>query len=284
MGVRCWILAHETIDRMPVGRRRFAAHPPIQSITLEVILRTVFGVSEGPRFSDLAKVLKQALAISAWPGLLFPFMQRDLGRMSPWGRFQRQAERAGEIIRTEIRRGREQGTGGRSDALAMILEARDESGKPLSEDEVHDELVTLLVAGHETTATALAWALRWILPDGPLVERLQREIRSADGEPGRLAKLELLDATVKETLRLQPIVPVVGRVLQRPMKVGRYELPEGVMVTPSVYLVHQRPSLTPSRGGSGRSVSSRRGLRSGSGFPSVGVSGGASARPSRSTR
>jgi cytochrome P450 len=101
----------------------------------------------------------------------------------------------------------------------------------------------LLVAGHETTATALTWALRWILPDAPLVARLRGEIASAEGDPSRLAKLELLDATVKETLRLQPIVPVVGRVLQRPMTVGGYELPAGVMVSPSVYLVHRRPSL-----------------------------------------
>jgi cytochrome P450 len=235
-------LAHEAVDRMPVGRR-FALHAPMQSITLEVILRTVFGISEGPRFSELATVLKEGLAITAWPLLLFPFMQHDLGPVSPWGRVRRLAARVAEILRGEIRRGRDEGTSGRADALAMILDARDESGKPLSEDEVHDELMTLLVAGHETTATALTWALRWILPDAPLVARLRGEIASAEGDPSRLAKLELLDATVKETLRLQPIVPVVGRVLQRPMTVGGYELPAGVMVSPSVYLVHRRPSL-----------------------------------------
>ena len=237
-------LAHEGIDRMPVGRR-FAVHGPLQSITLEVILRTVFGISDGPRFAELAAVMKKALAIAAWPGLLFSFMQHDLGSLSPWGRYTRLRQQVGDILRTEIRCGRERGTAGRTDALAMILDARDESGAPLSEDEVHDELVTLLVAGHETTATALAWALRWILPDRTLVGRLRDEIASCGGDPAGLAKLELLDATVKEVLRLQPILPLVGRILSRPATIAGHELPAGVMVAPALYLVHQRPSLYP---------------------------------------
>ncbi len=127
----------------------------------------------------------------------------------------------------------------------MLLDARDEAGRPLTEDEVHDELITLLIAGHETTATSLAWALRWILPDRSLVARLRDEIASAGGDAARIAKLELLDATVKEALRLQPIIPIVGRVLQRPMKLGGVDLAPGTMVAPAVYLVHQRPSLYP---------------------------------------
>jgi cytochrome P450 len=127
----------------------------------------------------------------------------------------------------------------------MMLDARDDKGRPLSEDEVHDELVTLLVAGHETTATALAWTLRWLLPDRELIGRLNEEIASAGVDPMRLAKLPLLDATVKEALRLQPVIPMVGRVLQEPMKIGGRELPAGVLVAPSIYLVHRRPSLYP---------------------------------------
>jgi cytochrome P450 len=237
-------LAHDAIDRMPVGRR-FAVHGPMQGITLEVILRTVFGIDEGPRFAELASVLKKGLALAAWPGLLFPIMQHDLGPLSPWGRFSRLSARAGEILRAEIRRGREQGTAGRTDALAMILDAKDESGHPLSEDEVHDQLVTLLVAGHETTATALAWALRWVLPDAGLVARLRDEIASAAGDPARIAKLELLDATVREALRLQAIVPLVGRAVDRPAKIGGRELPGGIMLAPSIYLVHHRAALYP---------------------------------------
>ena len=217
----------------------------MQAVTLQVIVRTVFGIGEGPRFSELAEVLTRALHVGAWPGLLFPVLQRDLGPYSPWGRFVRLMRRASELLRGEIRRGRDKGTAGRADVLAMLLDARDETGSPLTEDEVHDELVTLLVAGHETTATSLAWALRWILPDRGLVGRLRDELAGAGGDPARIARLELLDATVKEALRLQPIIPLVARVLQQPMKLGGVELPAGTPVAPAIYLVHQRESLYP---------------------------------------
>jgi cytochrome P450 len=237
-------LAHDSIDRWPLGTS-FAVHGPMQAVTLQVIVRTVFGIGEGPRFAELSDVLTRTLNASTWPGLLFPVMQRDLGPYSPWGRVVRLRERGTALLRAEIRRGRERGTAGRSDVLAMLLDARDEAGRPLTEDEVHDELITLLVAGHETTATSLAWALRWILPDRDLVARLRDEIASAEGDLTRIAKLDLLDATVKEALRLQPIIPVVARVLQRPMRLGGFDLDAGTMVAPAVYLVHQRPSLYP---------------------------------------
>lgn len=237
-------VANASIDDWPLGEV-FPVHRPMQAITLQIILRTVFGVEEGPRFAELADALKGMLDATANPILLFPFMQRDLGPLSPWGRFRRQARRASDILRSEIRRGREKAGPRRLDVLAMMLDARDDEGRPLSEDEVHDELVTLLVAGHETTATALAWTLRWLLPDRSLVGRLNEELASAAGDPMRVAKLSLLDATVKEALRLQPVIPMVGRVLQEPTKIGGLDLPAGVVVAPSIYLVHRRPSLYP---------------------------------------
>jgi cytochrome P450 len=237
-------LAHDSIDTWPVGEA-FPVHTPMQAITLGVIIRTVFGVESGPRFTRLADLLRRGLKVGAWPGLLFPIMQKDLGPLSPWGRFRRLGDQSSAILREEIRRGRDRGTAGRSDVLAMMLDARDEAGKPLSEDEIHDELVTLLIAGHETTATSLAWALRWILPDAPLVARLRDEIAGAGGDPARISKLELLDATVKESLRLQPIIPFVGRVLQQRTKLGALDLPAGASVAPCVYLVHRRTSLYP---------------------------------------
>jgi cytochrome P450 len=237
-------LAHDTIDAFPVGRR-FSVHRPMQSTTLQIIIRTVFGIEAGPRFAELSDLLTRGLDVAAWPGMLFDFVQRDLGPWSPWGRYLRLAARASVLLRAEIRRGREQGTAGRNDVLAMMLDARDEAGGPLGEDEIHDELVTLLLAGHETTATALAWALRWILLDRELVERLRAEIETTGGDPLKIAKLELLDATAKETLRLQPVVPMVGRVLQQPTRIGSLDLPAGGVVAPSIYLVHRRPSLYP---------------------------------------
>ena len=237
-------VTHDSIDQWAVGTA-FPVQTPMQAVTLQVIIRTVFGIEAGPRFVELGGLLRRVLDIGANPVLLFPFMQRDLGRFSPWGRFLRLSARAGDILRAEIRHGRAQGTAGRNDVLAMMLDARDETGAPLTEDEVHDELVTLLVAGHETTATALAWALRWLLRDRPLVERLKEEIASGEGEPARIARLELLDATVKEALRLQPVVPMVGRVLQSPQTVGRFDLPAGSVVAASIYLAHRNPSTYP---------------------------------------
>lgn len=231
-------LADDVIDRMPVGRP-FRVHTPLQSLTMQIILRTVFGVAEGPRFSELADVLTKSLDASAWPPLLFPFMQRDLGPLSPWGRWVRLRDRASALLRAEIREAKASGRGKRNDVLAMLIETE------LTEDELHDELVTLLVAGHETTATSLAWALRWVLPNRKLVGELRDELDGAGGDPAKIAKLELLDDVVKETLRLQPVIPMVGRVLQEPLRIGPWDLPRGALVAPAIYLVHRRPSLYP---------------------------------------
>ncbi|HEY8076441.1 MAG TPA: cytochrome P450 [Labilithrix sp.] len=236
-------IANASIDRWPEGRR-FAVHEPMQQITLQVIVRTVFGIDAGARFRELASLLRRTLDASAWPGLLFPFMQHDFGRFSPWGRWKRLKQAASAILMDEIR-GARRSNEERDDVLALMLRARDEKGEPLSDEEVHDELVTLLVAGHETTATALAWALRWIVPDPSLVRRLREEIASANGDPARIGKLELLDATVKESLRLQPVIPIVGRVLQEPMRIKSWDIPAGTLVAPSIGMVHRSPALYP---------------------------------------
>jgi cytochrome P450 len=119
----------------------------------------------------------------------------------------------------------------------------------MSDEELRDELVTLLVAGHETTATSLAWSLRWILTDDALLARLKDEIRGAEVGgvlvPERVAKLELLDATIRETLRLVPVIPLVGRVLKRPMRACGYDLPAGTRLMPCIYLAHRRPETFP---------------------------------------
>src|SRR5580658_2096963 len=237
-------LAHAAVDRLPVGKP-VAIVRSMQAVTLQVIVRTVFGLQAGRGFSELTEVLSRSIDAAARPMLLLPFMRRDLGPLSPWGRFLRYSAKASEILRAEIRRGRAEGTRGRTDVLAMLLDARDDAGAPLSEDEVHDELVTLLVAGHETTATALGWALRWLWVDTPLVERLRAEIAMAAGDPSAIAKLDLLDRTVRETLRLQPVVPLVGRVVQRNVKIGGIEIDAGRVVACAIYLVNRRPSLYP---------------------------------------
>ncbi len=231
-------LTHDLVDRLPVGET-FRVHKSMQSLTIQVIVRTVFGVEEGPRFSELADVLARGLDASAWPGLLFPIMQHDLGPLSPWGRWRRLQDRASKLLYAEIKQARAAPRSSRTDVLAMLLATE------LTDDEVHDELVTLLVAGHETTATSIAWALRWLLPNRKLLGELRDEIAGADGDPAKLARLELLDDVVRETLRLQPVIPMVGRVLQQPMRVAGWDLPRGAQVAPAIYLVHRRPSLYP---------------------------------------
>ncbi|HSY25026.1 MAG TPA: cytochrome P450 [Polyangiaceae bacterium] len=241
-------LAHASIDAWPQGAP-FAVHREMQSITLRIIVRTVFGIEAGNRFADFERLLSASLDVASMPLLLFPAMQRDLGRFSPWGKFRRASEKASRVIREEIGRARRHEGGGdadrRSDILAMLVDSRDESGRRLDDDEVHDQLVTLLVAGHETTATALAWTLRWLLEDKALMARLRAEIEVAGADPERIATLPLLDATVKESLRLQPVLPMVGRVLQRPARIGPYDFRPGSVVAASIYLVHRRASLYP---------------------------------------
>jgi cytochrome P450 len=235
-------LAHDSIDAWPIGRP-FGVHRPMQEIALGVVIRTVLGVEAGPRVPELAAALASTLDSAASPALLFRFMQRDFGPLSPWGRFVRLFSRASDLLRREIRRARELRGAGRTDVLAMMLEARDDAGEPLGDDEVHDELVTLLVAGYETTATSLAWALRWILPDLALVSRLRSDIESTGGDPSEISKLELLDSVVKESLRMQPVVPLVGRVLPKETTFGGMKLPADSIVAPAIHLVHRRQSL-----------------------------------------
>jgi len=187
--------------------------------------------------------------VASWPPLLIPYFQVDLGPLSPWGRFVRLRDRADALFYAELAERKREGDRARSDVLALLMEARDEAGAPMSDEELRDELVTLLVAGHETTATALSWALRWISATPGLTERLVDEIATAsEGSrlvPERVAKLPLLDATVRETLRLQPVVPLVGRMLQKPARIGGYDLPAETIVMASIYLAQQRPEAYP---------------------------------------
>lgn len=242
-------IAQGSIDRWPFGRP-FPIHARFQAITMDVILRTVFGVEEAARYAELAALFEELLRVGSWPPLLIPRLQVDLGSLSPWGRFLRLSEKADRLLREEIDRRRRAGTEGRTDVLSLLLDARDEEGRPMSDEELCDELVTLLVAGHETTATSLAWSLRWILPDSGLVARLREEVRSAEGEgggldPARVAKLELLDAVLREVLRLSSVVPLVGRELMWPMKAGAYDLPVGTRLLPCIHLAQRRPEVFP---------------------------------------
>lgn len=234
------------IDRWPVGRT-FAIQPDFRAITLQIILRTVFGMTDGPRLQRMSAMLAETLDAAENPFLLLPPLQIEISPRFGWGRFMRHAREVDRLMYEEIARRRSEGTRGRNDVLSMLLEARDEEGRPMTDAELRDELVTLTVAGHETTATALAWTFRFLLESREAMETLVGEIGAADavGRPDRIAKLEWLDATIKESLRLQPVIPMVGRVVKKPFVLKGWEIPPGNAIAPNVYLVHRNASVYP---------------------------------------
>ena len=243
-------LTNDSIDAWPL-REAFAVHGRMQGITMRVIVRTVFGFERGPGFERMCALLTRMLDLASWPPLLIPTFQVDLGRFSPWGRFQRTAAEVTAALLEQIRERRRDGEAatGRNDVLALLIAARDEQGAPLRDEEIMGELVTLLVAGHETTATTLAWAFRLVLGAPEVKTRLTSELSLALAQgaltPERVSKLEYLDAVVRETLRLQPVVPIVGRILERDTTLGGHALAKGTAVACSIFLAQRRASVYP---------------------------------------
>jgi len=232
--------AERQIATWPRGQR-FAVLPSMQAITLEVIMRAVFGFEDAGRRERIGAPLRELLDMVGSRGrvLALALTAGRSGPRSPWARFAEARRRADVLLYEEIRARRaDQSTaaGAESDdVFSLLLAARDEDGRPLSDDELRDELMTLLVAGHETTATALTWALERLVRTPAVLRRLLAE----QGENGDA----YLDAVVKETLRLRPVVPAVVRRLQAPKQFGGWELPAGVNIAPSIYLLHRRPDL-----------------------------------------
>jgi cytochrome P450 len=228
--------AADEVGRWPVGRT-FALRPRMQAITLEVILRAVFGVRDGERM-DLFRARIPRLGELSSPLDWLPFMQRDLGGLTPAARFRKAVAAVDELIYAEIaeRRSRVVDGAARDDVLTLLLRARHEDGSPMSDVELRDELMTLLTAGHETTATGLSWAFERLLRTPRVMARL---MESLDDD-------EYLDAVVKETLRVRPVVVDVARKLQRDVELGGWHLPAGTLVLPAIAAVHQRPDLYPS--------------------------------------
>lgn len=216
--------------------------PSMQEITLEVIMRAVFGFEDAERRERIGRPLREVLDTmgSRSRVLMLALTQGRSGRLSPWRRFAEARSRADELLYAEIRARRADpaGTDG-DDVFSLLLAARDEGDRPLSDDELRDELMTLLVAGHETTATALAWAFERLARTPRVLDELIAE-RDAPG-----AGEDYLDAVVKETLRLRPVIPAVVRKLREPMEFGGWELPAGVHIAPSIYLLHRRGDIYP---------------------------------------
>ena len=223
------------LETWPVGKA-FALRPHTQRITLDVILRAVFGVRDPERFA-LAQRLVNEFALRSHPIVLFPFMRRRLGRFSPMSRFERARDALDMFIYEEIAQRRREDTSDRDDVLSLLLGATHDDGSPMSDRELRDELVTVIGAGHETTATALAWAIERLLRAPRVLAKLRQSI--ADGED------DYLDAVIKETLRTRPVITDVARKLTEPTEVAGYELPAGTFVLPAILVIQHRADLYP---------------------------------------
>jgi cytochrome P450 family 135 len=226
------------IRRWPVGER-FRLHPRMQAITLEVILRAVFGVEDPGRRSALREQLRTILALTASPfRQALGLASRPLGRMGPYRGFLRLLQRTDRLLFEEIARRRDDpDLEAREDILSMLVAARDEDGTGMDDTELRDQLMTLLLAGHETTATALAWTFDLLFHSPEAMARLRAE---AQGEDAMYA-----DAVAKEAMRVRPVIFSVGRELAAPMELGGWELPAGTGVFPCIYMVHTREDLYP---------------------------------------
>lgn len=218
-------VARREVGRWPVGEP-FALWPRMQAITLEVVMRAVFGPEPDPRLDTLRQRLK---TLTEWMN-----DPRNLNLLAMFGPdwvvrsrgYRAAMEPVEEAVMEEVRRRRSEPA--REDVVSMLIEARYEDGAPMSERDLRDELVTLLTDG--PTSTSLAWTFERLLRNPKTLERAREDVLGGDGA--------YLDAVIKETLRLRPPVPVVVRRLLEPMELGGYELPAGTTVAPCIHLIH----------------------------------------------
>jgi len=232
-----------SIADWPVGGEAIV-HEATQTLSLEVILRAVFGIEEGG-LSDAARIIGETTDAATALVLFFPFLQRDLGCWSPGGKLARAGERSDALIQAEIDRRRSHPDDARDDILSLLMAARDEDGAAMSDVELRDQLLTLLAAGHETTATALSWALHWVLREPRVLDALLAELDAAPDDPESISRLPYLTAACRETLRIIPVIPITVRYAAAPITLGGIDVPVGVRLAPCIHLLHQREDLYP---------------------------------------
>jgi cytochrome P450 len=230
-------VAAEEIDGWPAGEP-YAVRPAMQRITLEVIIRTVFGVQDDERRRRLRATLGNALEWGSDPRRMAMLAMLGPQRVARSSMFRSVRQPADELIYAEIRERRgAPDLAQRDDVLSMLLQARHEDGSEMSDEELRDQLMTLLVAGHETTASSLAWAVERLVRNPRVLARLRDEVAAGEDE--------YVDAVCKETLRLRPILALVLRRLTEPMEIGGRLLPAGANIAPCIYLVHRRADIYP---------------------------------------
>jgi cytochrome P450 len=215
-----------------------ALHPHLQNLTLEIILRAVFGLEQGADLEELRTLLTEILAFGESPLSLIPFAHRTYAGRGPYAGLQRARARADELI-FELIEQRRAGEGEGDDVLAMLLGARHEDGSPMSPSELRDELMTALVAGHETTASQLAWGFERLVREPRVLARLAEEL---DGDSDE----EYLTATMQEIMRRRPVlINAEPRLVKQPIEIGGFTYPTGVILFANAYLVHHDPQIYP---------------------------------------
>ena len=229
--------AEEHVARWPEAVP-FALQPSMQAMTLDVIISVVFGMPASPARTEMRRLLARLLELNATLATVLPQLRVDLGGRSPWGRLMRCVEEVDHVLYAEIARRRDALDGGGTDVLSLLLAARDQDGSPLSDQELRDQLLTMLVAGHETTATALAWAFERLTRHPHAMRRLRDEMDHGESTT-------YLDAVIKETLRVRPVVPIVGRKLGAAFTVRQTTYAAGTVLMPSVFLSHRDPEAFP---------------------------------------
>jgi cytochrome P450 len=226
--------------------------PAMQEISFLVILKAVFGLESGERFEQLKETLMAILnpknpLIAALP-LLVPALRQDWGKWSPWGSFLHLLRQIDQLIYREIEERRTHPNLERTDILSLMMAARDEAGQPMTDVELRDELMTLLVAGHETTASTLAWAFYWIHATPGVQEKLLAELQTLGDyfDYNAITKLPYLNAVCCETQRIYPVaIFALNRVVKSPLTIMDYQLEPGTLVVPCIYLTHHRQELYP---------------------------------------
>ncbi|MEH1821614.1 MAG: cytochrome P450 [Nostoc sp.] len=244
-------ITEQVTNQWRVGEN-FPVLSSMQAISFQVILKAVFGLEDGPRYEKLNElliaILNPKIRILRTVLLLFPAMRRDLGAWSPWGKYLRLRQQIDQLIYAQIQERKAQPDPSRTDILSLMMAARDEAGEPMTDLELRDELMTLLVAGHETTATSLSWALYWIHHVPEVREKLLQELDKLgeQPDPNAIFRLPYLNAVCSETLRLYPVaVSALNRVVKSPLQIGGYNFEPGTLLNPSIYLTHHREDLYP---------------------------------------
>ncbi|MCC5634211.1 cytochrome P450 [Nostoc sphaeroides CHAB 2801] len=230
----------------------FLARSAMQKVSLEVILLIVFGLSEGERYQQLKLLLPSWLDMIDSPlrsSMVFlPFLQQDWGRWTPWGQMKHRRRCIHQLLQAEIAEKRTKKDKNQSDVLSLMMAARDENGQAMTDEEIKDELLTILFTGHETTATMLAWALYELHRNSDVLEKLLQELYKLGENPNpmEISRLPYLTAVCQETLRMYPVIPIIfPRITKSSINIAGYQFEPETTLMPSIYLVHYREDLYP---------------------------------------